>query len=322
VKILVTGANGFVGQALCKYHSKTSMDQVVAAVRRRGQVPGDITQKIVGDISGHTSWHEALDGVDAVAHLAGRAHVMRDTSADPLSAYQAVNTEGTLNLASQAAEAGVKRLVFLSSIKVCGEGQSRVSDDAYTERQSCSPSDPYAVSKHEAELGLREIARTTGLEVTILRPPLVYGPGVGANFLRLMQAVNRGWPLPFGGIDNRRDLIFLGNLVNAITLCTKHPAAANKTFLLADGEGLSTPALIRRIGAALNRPARLITVPPDWLHFAAGLAGKRMAIERLLGSLMVDSRAIRRDLAWQPPYSIEEGLAATADWFRQQQTKE
>ncbi len=168
-------------------------------------------------------------------------------------------------------------------------------------------------------MGCAEIAKATGLEVTILRPPLVYGPGVGANFLRLMQAVNGGWPLPFGGIDNRRDLIFLGNLVDAISVCTKHPAAANKTFLLADGEGLSTPELIRRISAALNRPARLISVPPAWLRFAAGFARKTPAVERLLGSLMVDSAAISQDLAWQPPYSVDEGLAATASWFREHQ---
>ena len=319
MKLLVTGANGFVGQAFCEYQAKMSTDQIVAAVRRRARIPGAVTQEIVGDIGARTAWQTALDGVDTVVHLAGRAHRMRDTSTDPLAAFRAVNTEGTLNLAGQAARAGVKRLVFLSTIKVSGEGQSRVSDDAYTERQPSSPSDAYAVSKYEAELGLRRIAKATGLEVTILRPPLVYGPGVGANFLRLMQAVNGGWPLPFGGIDNRRDLLFLGNLVDAISVCTQHPAASNKTFLLADGEGLSTPELIRRISAALNRPARLISVPPAWLRLAAGFARKTPAVERLLGSLMVDSAAISQDLAWQPPYSVDEGLAATARWFREHQ---
>lgn len=317
MKLLVTGANGFVGRALCKHYSTRSADQVMAAVRKPDDSLDRIAQKVVGNIDSQTSWREALEGVDAVVHLAGRAHVMHDTHLDPLSAYREINTEGTINLARQAASMGVKRFVYLSSIKVCGEGQLRVNEAAYTEDQPAKPIDPYAVSKHEAELGLFEIAQHTNLKVTILRPPLVYGPGVRANFLRLMQTVDRRWPLPLGGIVNRRDLIYLGNLVDAIAVCASHPAAANRTFLLADGESLSTPELIRRLGSALGRPARLFSVPESWLRFAGALTGKSMAVQRLLGSLMLDSSTIREALGWQPPYSNEEGLAATANWFRQ-----
>lgn len=318
MKLLVTGANGFVGRALCKHYSTRSADQVVAAVRKPDNSLDGIAQKIVGNIDSKTAWREALQGVDTVVHLAGRAHVMHDTHVDPLSAYREINTEGTINLARQAASMGVKRFVYLSSIKVCGEGQLRVNEAAYTVDQPANPADPYAVSKYEAELGLFEIAQHTNLKVTILRPPLVYGPGVRANFLRLMQTVDRRWPLPLGGIVNRRDLIYLGNLVDAIVVCSSHPAATNRTFLVADGESLSTPELIRRLASALGRPSRLFSVPESWLRFAGALTRKSMAVQRLLGSLMLDSSTMREALGWQPPYSIEEGLAATAAWFRQQ----
>lgn len=316
MRVLVTGANGFVGQTLCRQLLQDGKHEVVGAVRGEVKSVAGITLRVVGDIDSHTPWRHALDGMDVVVHLAGRAHVMRDTHIDPLAAYRTVNTQGTINLARQAALAGVKRLVYVSSVKVCGEGQAQVNEGAYTETQPPCPSGDYAVSKWETEQGLWEIARATSLEVVILRPPLVYGPGVGANFLRLMQWVDRGWPLPLGGVNNRRDLIYLGNLVDAIATCTTHRAAANKTYLVADGDSVSTPELIRRVASALGRPARMLPIPEKWLRMAGALTGKSAAIDRLLGSLMVDSSTIRRDLGWSPPFSMREGLVETAKWYR------
>ncbi len=232
---------------------------------------------------------------------------MNDTSQNPLTLYRKTNTDGTLNLARQAVQAGVKRFVFISSIKVNGEGR----DAPYCETDTPEPQDAYAISKWEAELGLAEIARQTGLEVVILRPPLVYGPGVRANFLRLMQLVERGWPLPLGAIHNRRSLLYLGNFCDAIRLCVEHPAAAGQTFLLDDGAPVSSPDLIRAIAAAMHKPARLVPVPAGVLDLAGRLAGQRAAVARLTGSLCVDSRLIRTQLGWTPPCSLQQGLAAT-----------
>lgn len=316
MKVLVTGANGFVGQALCRRLCEDEKHEVVAAVRGEAKSITGISHCQVGDIHSQTAWKHALGGVDVVVHLAGRAHVMHDTHIDPLAAYKAINTYGTLNAARQAVAAGVRRFIYVSSIKVCGEGQSLVSEAAYDETQPPAPSDAYAISKLEAEQGLQDIARTTGLEVVILRPPLVYGPGVGANFLRLMRMVDCGWPLPLGTVSNHRDLIYLGNLVDAIAACITHVAAANKTFLLADGDGVSTPELIRRLATALGRPARLLPIPEIGLRIAGILTGKSTAVNRLLGSLMVDGSAIRHNLDWTPPYSMREGLLETAKWYR------
>ena len=243
----------------------------------------------------------------AVVHLAARVHVMRDEASDPLAKFREVNTEGTLNLARQAAQAGVKRFVFVSSIKVNGEGR----DAAYRETDSPAPEDTYAISKWEAEQGLQQISQETGLEVVILRPPLVYGPGVKANFRRLLDTVARGWPLPLGAIRNRRSLLYLGNFVDAIRVCVEHPAAAGKTFLVDDGQPVSTPDLIRAVAHAMGRPARLLAVPVDALEFAGALLGKQAAVARLTGSLWVDSSLIRTRLGWTPPYSMAAGLAAT-----------
>jgi nucleoside-diphosphate-sugar epimerase len=314
----VTGANGFVGQGLCRrLLQETARYRLVAAARIPSQMLSGGLQCIgVGDFDAQTSWLQATCGVDVVVHLAGRVHVMDETDADPLTTYRSVNTEGTLNLARQAASAGVRRLVFVSTIKVCGEGQLNADEAPYTERHSPAPADPYATSKWEAEQGLASVARETGLEVSILRPPLIYGPGVGANFLRLMQAVDRGWPLPLGGIRNCRDLIYLDNLVDAIVRCIVHPAAANRTFLVADGEGASTPELIRRIAIALERPPRLLPLPEKCLRLVGVLTGRRPAVERLLSSLLVDTGEIRRSLGWLPPQSLQGGLNETAKWYR------
>jgi len=249
----------------------------------------------------------ALAGCHAVVHLAARVHMMRDGVLDPLVLYREINTEATLNLARQAADARVKRFVFISSIKVNGEG----GDAAYREIDAPAPADAYAISKWEAEQGLWRIARETGLEVVILRPPLVYGPGVKANFLRLMQWAQKGWPLPLGAIRNRRSLLYLGNLVDAIRLCVEHPDAAGQTFLLDDGEAVSTPDLIRAVAHAMGRSVCLPAVPVRVIEFAGTLLGKRAAVARLTGSLWLDSSLIRSRLNWTPPYSMEAGLAAT-----------
>jgi nucleoside-diphosphate-sugar epimerase len=308
-RILVTGASGFIGKALCLelLRRGCSVNGAVRRIESRTVLANGIDPIVVGAIDPATDWNAALAGCDAVVHLAARVHVMDDEAADPLAEFRKVNTDGTLNLARQAAQAGVKRFVFISTIKVNGEGR----DEPYREADAPAPLDAYAISKWEAEQGLQRIAQETGLEVVILRPPLLYGPGVKANFQRLIQAVARDWPLPFGAVRNRRSLLYLGNFVDAIRLCTEHPGAAGQTFLLDDGEAVSTPELIRRLAHAMNRPARLLAVPVGVLQFVGTLLGKRAEVARLAGSLYVDSSAIRSRLGWKPPFSMEEGLAAT-----------
>jgi nucleoside-diphosphate-sugar epimerase len=237
---------------------------------------------------------------------------MDETAGDPLIAYRQVNVAGTENLARQAVEHGVRRLVFLSSIKVHGE-ETAVP---YTEQHLAAPQDPYGASKLEAEKILHEISTETGLEVVIIRPPLVYGPGVKANFLNLLKIVERGVPLPLASITNARSLVYLGNLIDAIVTCATHPRAAGQTFLVSDGEDVSTPQLIRQLATALDRPARLLPFPPSLMRLAGKLTGKSMAVDRLLGSLVVDSGKIRRELGWKPPYTMAEGLAETAKWYK------
>jgi UDP-glucose 4-epimerase len=303
MKVLVTGATGFVGNALVD-HLATHGHRVIPAVRRKA---GLADEAIVGNIDDATDWSAALSGCDAVVHLAARVHVMADAARNPLALYRATNTEATLNLARQAAYSGVKRFVFISTIKVNGEGR----DDPYRETDIPAPEDAYAISKWEAEQGLHRIAQETGLEVVILRPPLVYGPGVKANFERLVQTIQKGWPLPLRAIRNRRSLLYVGNFVDAIRLCVEHPDAAGQTFLLDDGEPVSTPDLIRALARAMGRPARLLAVAVGMLELAGALLGKRAAVARLAGSLYVDSSAIRSRLGWVPPFSMEAGLAAT-----------
>jgi len=309
MKVLVSGAAGFVGRALCDQLTVAG-HVLVPTVRRTS---GLKDERVLGEIGASTDWQTALEGCDAVVHLAARVHVMDDTTQNSLALYRATNTEGTLNLARQAVEAGVKRFVFISTIKVNGEGR----DTPYRETDAAAPEDAYAISKWEAEQGLQRIAQETGLEVAILRPPLAYGPGVKANFLRLMRMVEHGFPLPLGAIHNRRSLLYLGNFVDAIRLCVEHPASAGQTFLLDDGVPVSTPELIRALARAMGRSAHLLAVPVGVLELAGALLGKRAAVARLTGSLFVDSTAIRSRLGWVPPYTLQQGLAATvADWQR------
>ena len=305
MKVRVTGANGFVGLALLERLNVMSGLQVAGSVRRAVGLTGTTVVE-VGDLTAQTDWSSTLAGADAVVHLAARVHVMQDTATDPLTAFRTVNVDGTLNLARQAAASGVKRFVFISSVKVNGE--STEPGHAFSEADAPNPQDAYGQSKHEAEQGLRQIAYDTGMEVVIIRPPLVYGPRVKANFAALMRAVQRGWPLPLGAVHNQRSLVALDNLVDLIVTCITHPQAANQTFLLSDGEDLSTPDLIRRMARAMNRPARLLPVPVWALQAGALLLGKGDAVQRLCGNLQVDISKSRTLLGWNPPVSVDEGL--------------
>ncbi|MDR2451807.1 MAG: NAD-dependent epimerase/dehydratase family protein [Candidatus Accumulibacter sp.] len=318
VAILVTGAAGFVGRALTARLVRRGprFGRIMAATHDT-VLPWSHPNLSVAhgkNLSPTEDWSDALAGISTVIHCAARVHALREAG-DALALHRQINTAGTLNLARQSVAAGVRRFVFLSSIKVNGEstptGRPFTADDAVT------PSDPYGIAKMEAEQGLRELARGHGLEVVVVRPPLVYGPGAKANFQALMRALARGWPLPLGAVTrNRRSLVALDNLVDLLAVCAEHPAAAQRTFLVSDGEDLSTAALLRRLGVALGRPARLFPVPIAWLDAAAALLGRREALRRLCGSLQVDMRSTRETLGWTPSISVEEGLRRAAAAFR------
>lgn len=317
--VLLTGASGFVGKAVLEA-LLAQQYSVIAALRN---VPADLDPRVVASrfeaLDGSTDWTAALAGVRTVIHSAARVHVMNDTEMDPLAAFRKVNVEGTLNLARQAARAGARRFVFISSIKVNGEGT--VKGRPYGADDTPAPADPYGVSKMEAEQALRSLAREVGLEVVIVRPVLVYGPGVKANFLAMMRWLDKGVPLPFGAIDNRRSLVALGNLVDLVVTCVAHPAAANQTFLVSDGEDLSTSGLLRRMARALDKPARLLPVPCRVLELGAGLLGKRSLSQRLCGSLQVDIEKTRSLLGWKPPISVDDALLLAARDYQEKTIK-
>ncbi|BBP60719.1 SDR family oxidoreductase [Pseudomonas sp. St316] len=317
--ILMTGASGFVGGALLERLHAQAGTSVTAVVRDDRPLPAPANTVRVEAFSPQTQWQPHLANVDTVIHCAARVHVMNDTEADPLAAFRQVNVEGTLNFARQAAEAGVRRFIFISSIKVNGEGTS--PGRPYRADDLPAPADPYGVSKHEAEEGLRQLAQATGMDVVIIRPVLVYGPGVKANFLSMMRWLDKGVPLPFGAIDNRRSLVSIDNLVDLIVTCIDHPAAANQTFLVSDGEDLSTTALLSRMAHALGKPARMIPVPSWMLERGASLLGKKALSQRLCGSLQVDIEKNRTLLGWTPPVSVDDSLARTARNFRMNQAK-
>ena len=302
---LVTGAGGFVGKSLCAALSMRG-SLVRAALRSINNHTDEFESVVVGPIDAETGWSAVLQGVGTVVHLAARVHVMKDASEDPLAEFRRINVDGTLNLARQTAAAGIKRFVFISSVKVNGERTE--PGQAFTENDAPNPQDAYGQSKHEAEQGLRLIAADTGMEVVIIRPPLVYGPGVKANFAALMRAVQRGWPLPLGAVHNQRSLVALDNLVDFIVTCITHPKAANQTFLVSDGQDLSTTELIRGMAQAAGVPARLLPVPVWALQAGAKLLGKGDAVQRLCGNLQVDISKARELLGWVPPVSVEEGL--------------
>lgn len=305
LRVLVTGASGFVGQRICECLAIDGKAVRYAVRASDGLRPtGDLFS--IKDIDGVTPWVEALSSVDLVIHLAARVHILRDNTVDPMAAFRAVNVDGTLNLARQAADAGVKRFVFISTAKVNGE--STQPDRPFTEVDLPNPQDAYSLSKHEAEQGLQKLAASSGMEVVIIRPPLVYGPGVKANFAALMQAVQVGRPLALGAVNNRRSLIALDNLVDFIMTCMEHPKAANQTFLVSDGNDLSTSELVRGLARAAGVSARLLPVPVWALQAGAMLLGKEDEVQRLCGNLQLDISKAQRLLNWRPPLVVEEGL--------------
>jgi UDP-N-acetyl-alpha-D-quinovosamine dehydrogenase len=281
-----------------------------SAARAAPKPPG-IEDCAVGEIDESTDWSVALSGITCVVHLAGRTHRVREHAMEALNEYRRINVEGTRRLAEHAAAAGVRRLVFLSSIKVNGES----SDRPFTEDDAPRPEDAYGISKWEAEQALARVAGKTRLDVTILRPPLVYGPGVAGNFLRLLDLVAHGVPLPFASIENRRSLLYVGSLVAAILKAITAPQAAGRTYLVSDGEDTSTPDLVRKLARELGVGTRLFSCPPLLLEKVAALVGRHRDLERLTGSLQADVSRICRELAWRPPYTLVQGLAQTARWY-------
>lgn len=319
MRVLLTGATGFVGRALL--HRLLAGREVVAAVRSTSALLPAGTQRFVlaGGLEQPVCWASAMCRVDVVIHAAARVHILAEPQHDPLAAYRHVNVEATLNLARQAASAGVKRFVFISSVKVCGE--QTFAGARFIADMQPSPGDSYGLSKMEAEQLLQRLAADTGMELVIIRPPLVYGPGVKANFLSMMRALACGIPLPFGAIDNRRSLVALDNLVDLIITCIEHPDAANQVFLVSDDEDLSTTDLLCRLGRALGKPARLLPVPAGWLETGAALFGRSELARRLCGSLQVDIGKTRTLLGWMPPVSVEAALALTARHYLEHRKK-
>ena len=316
MRVAVTGATGFVGQAVMT-SLMSGQHNVHAVVRTLDKNAPVLAREIqtfsVGDIKVDTQWTDALVGVNCVIHCAARAHVMNETETDALAAYRAVNVTGTRRLAEQAAKMGVHRLVYLSSIKVNGE--QTFSGDFFTCLDKPFAKDPYGISKWEAEQALHEVSEKTDLEVVIIRPPLVYGAGVKGNFLSMLAWLSRGVPLPLGAIQNQRSLVGIDNLVDLIITCIDHPAAKNQTFLVSDDEDLSTTELVQRLGAALNKPVRLLPVPASLLGLVARLMGRQYLAERLLGDLQVNITKTKKMLDWAPPVSVHDGFRKTAKWY-------
>lgn len=308
LKILVTGASGFVGNSLTAEFFRQGYF-IGAAVRSTKSQINNAEVVVVGEIDGKTDWTNALRSVDVVVHLAARAHVMKENAANPLAEFRKVNVEGTQQLAQSAVNAGVKRFIYVSSVKVNGE-QTGLSP--FTELSIPNPQNPYGASKWEAEQGLKRIAEETGMEVVTIRPPLVYGVGVKANFASMMRVVKRGIPLPFGAIHNKRSFVYVENLVSFILLCIDHPAAANQTFLISDGQDISTTELLHGCAEALGVKARLIPFPQKLVEVCATMIGKRDAAQRLCGNLQVDISKARTLLGWAPSISVADGLRATA----------
>ena len=315
-QIIVTGASGFVGRALCSrlVDMNLNVRGTLLVSENPSELVSGVEPTVIEPVGSDTSWGNALAGIDIVIHLAARVHIMRETSSDPLKEFRIVNTLGTERLVREAVMAGVKRFIFMSTIGVNGDNSG---DSPYTESSQPKPHNPYSVSKYEAEQALWRLSAETGMEVVIVRAPLVYGPGNPGNFFLLLKFALKGIPLPLSLIRNKRSLIYIGNLVDALAICAIHPNAAGKTYLVSDGEDVSTPDLIRRTATALCIPARLLPLPVFFIRLAGKLTGKSAAVNRLIGSLTVDSSKIRRELGWKPPFNMDDGLQATAQWFKQ-----
>lgn len=306
-RLLLTGYSGFVGTVLAE---RLHIDYDLSLLGRKSSNLGN---SFKFDLSPITIYDNVFESIDAVIHVAARAHIMNEEVADSLSEYRRVNVDGTLNLAQQSADAGVKRFIYISSIKVNGESTS--GSVPFTEKELANPLDPYGVSKYEAEEGLKKIAEKTGMEVVIIRPPLVYGAGVKANFLNLLKLSNTGLPLPFGLVNNKRSMVYVENLVDFIIRCIDHPAAANQTFLVSDNHDLSLSGLLRLIRNSMGKPARLIPVPVSLFKLAGLIFRKQDVVDRLVGDLQVDSSKAMSLLDWKPPYTMEQGIQATVDSF-------
>ncbi len=301
MKILVTGANGFVGRELCNHLRFLGFD-VIPVVRRPGDIKGAVVLKFGSD----AEWSFLLEKCDYVIHLAGRAHIMLEIENDPLKIYRSVNVNNTLNLARLSARHGIRRFIFISSIKVNGEITQ--PGKYFTAEDIPFPKDAYAISKLEAEEELHKISNETGLEVVVIRPPLIYGPNAKGNFSSMVKWLRHGVPLPFGSIDNRRSLVGLDNFCDLISRCVDHPSASGQTFMVSDGEDLSTTELLKRTALALGIKPRLINVPKPLLQFSADIFGRGDFAQRLFGSLQVDISKTKDILNWEPPLSVDEGL--------------
>jgi nucleoside-diphosphate-sugar epimerase len=312
MKILVTGATGFIGNKLCQALSMRG-DAVVAVTKKQVNIDNNITV-INKVLSKETDWQDCLKDIDVVIHLAGRAHVMKDVSENPYQAYADINIHATKHLAEQAALSGVKRFIFLSSVKVNGE---RTNADAFNESDIPQPEDDYGKTKYEAEKALNQVSKDTEIEVVIIRPPLVYGEGVKANFKSLIKLAQLNIPLPFGGIYNKRSLVYIENLIDFILLCTHHPSAANQTFLISDDEDVSTSQLIKHIKDASGKRHLLLPIPQSWLRFMFKLIGKSALSDRLCANLQVDITKAKTLLNWKPPYTFKEGIERTVSRIKQ-----
>jgi nucleoside-diphosphate-sugar epimerase len=319
-QILVTGADGFVGRYVCRKLVESGFNPR-AGIRDLGlwpglchSVPGLTEFSVMGDLGKVRNLQDSLAGVSVVVHLAARVHLMKDTAADPLREYRRVNVEGTKSVARAAVDAGVRRIIFVSTTKVHGEA---TLEKPFSEDMQCKPQDPYSVSKWEAEEALRAIAAESGIEVVIVRPPLVYGPGVRGNFLRLIRLVDRGIPIPLPNCKNKRSLLGVENLADFLVHCVDHQKAAGESFLVKDSEDVSTRELVTRLARVMARPIRYLPIPESIIRIAATMSMKRSTVGRLLDSLVIDSRKAQQKLRWVPPVTLDDGLAMTARWYRE-----
>ncbi|NOU15782.1 MAG: SDR family oxidoreductase [Methylococcaceae bacterium] len=312
MKILVTGANGFIGQALCSFLQQQD-HQARASLRTPNELHACVDQVIVDDITADTSWHEALEGMDAIVHLAARAHVLNETQVDPLTEFRKTNVDGTLNLAHQALLAGVKRFVFVSSIGVLG---AETHAHPFSESSVPKPQADYAISKLEAELALQQLVEGSAMELVIIRPPLVYGANAPGNFGRLLKLVSANLPLPLGAIHNHRSMVSMDNLVDFIELCLTHPKAANQTFLIADGTDVSTTELIKLLANGMGKTTLLLPIPVKLIKIVASLLGKKNLAQQLCGSLQIDISKARNTLGWVPPVSTNDALILTGRQYQ------
>lgn len=315
MNILITGT-GFLGEFLTNKICSSGRHQVVTLSRKYNpSIKESAAQKIIEDISNLADAMEMLGDIDVVIHTMARVHIMQNNDSDPLAEFRRVNVDGTLELAKRAASKKVKRFIFISSLKVNGE---ITNEKPFTEQDKALPEDPYGVSKMEAENGLRAIAEETGMEVVIIRPPLIYGPGVKANFLKLIELAARPMPLPFGAVNNKRSMVYVGNLVDFIIKSIDHPRASNQTFLISDGDDLSLSSLLKLLRNAFGKRPRLISVPVFLFRFVGILSGKRDIINRLVGNLHVDSTKAREMLDWVPPFTVTEGINETIDAYKKE----